>query len=198
MTDLYITEENCPYSLETYDSPENTEIPASEIEEHEIKSETSSIIPKNKSSQKFKNISFAGCGFMGVYHIGAACALKQFCAEFIENTDKIYGCSMGSLMGTALLCDLNLGDLTKHVLELAEEARKRPLGPMHPKFDVSKQLKARLNLLLPEDIHVRATGKMHISMTRVSDKKSIIVSEFPTRQSYIAFNSFIKKSMLFQ
>jgi hypothetical protein len=208
MTDLFVTEDNCPYLLKS-DVPDETEMPESEVDDFEdtykdyfeetISTKNSTQNPSNQktsnspsnprktnlSTTQFKNISFAGCGFMGVYHIGAASALKQFCAPFIKNMDKIYGCSMGSLMGTALLCDLNLGDLTKHVLEIAEEARKRPLGPMHPKFDVSKELKNRLDLILPEDIHIRATGKMHISMTRVSDKKSIIVSEFSTRQSYL-------------
>merc|ERR1712014_229611 len=88
-------------------------------------------------------------------------------------------------MGTALLCDLNLGDMTKEILDLAEEARKRPLGPIHPRFNVSNELKTRLDKILPEDIHMRATNKMFISLTRVCDKKSVIVSEFPTRQSYL-------------
>ena len=41
------------------------------------------------------NISFAGCGFMGIYHVGVAACLRTFAPFILEN--KIGGASAGIL-----------------------------------------------------------------------------------------------------
>ena len=47
------------------------------------------------------NISFNGCGFLGIYHIGVATALKTYVPDFkIEN---ISGASAGALAAVCLL-----------------------------------------------------------------------------------------------
>lgn len=53
------------------------------------------------------NISFAGCGFLGIYHIGVASCFREHAPHII---DKIAGASAGALLGTVLVCDeLDLG-----------------------------------------------------------------------------------------
>merc|ERR1711988_1849837 len=39
--------------------------------------------------------------------------------------------------------------------------------------------------MLPEDIHIIASGRLSISMTRVKDRKNVIVSEYPSRKDFI-------------
>ena len=39
------------------------------------------------------NISFAGCGFIGIYHVGASVCLKKFAPHLLKN--KIGGSSAG-------------------------------------------------------------------------------------------------------
>ena len=47
------------------------------------------------------NISFNGCGFLGIYHMGVATALKTYVPDFrIEN---ICGASAGALAAVCLL-----------------------------------------------------------------------------------------------
>ena len=47
------------------------------------------------------NISFNGCGFLGIYHIGVATALKTYVPDFrIEN---VCGASAGALAAVCLL-----------------------------------------------------------------------------------------------
>ena len=47
------------------------------------------------------NISFNGCGFLGIYHIGVATALKTYVPDFrIEN---VSGASAGALAAVCLL-----------------------------------------------------------------------------------------------
>lgn len=53
------------------------------------------------------NLSFAGCGFLGIYHVGVAVAFKQYAPHLL--LEKIAGASAGALAATCLLCDMPLG-----------------------------------------------------------------------------------------
>ncbi len=55
------------------------------------------------------NISFAGCGFLGFYHIGVSSCIKEYAPHLLLN--KIAGASMGAIAATCLLSDLSLGKL---------------------------------------------------------------------------------------
>ena len=52
------------------------------------------------------NLSFAGCGFLGVYHIGVAACMSRYCPELLQN--RIAGASAGAIAAAALICDANL------------------------------------------------------------------------------------------
>lgn len=39
--------------------------------------------------------------------------------------------------------------------------------------------------ILPEDAHIRVSGKVHISLTRVYDRQNVIVSQFDSREELI-------------
>lgn len=54
------------------------------------------------------NLSLAGCGFLGIYHIGVASAFKQYAPHVLLN--KISGASAGAMAAASLLCDLPLGE----------------------------------------------------------------------------------------
>lgn len=56
------------------------------------------------------SISFAGCGFMGVYYVGvASCLLERF-PRLIHGAFKIYGASAGALMAAVLSAGVPLGE----------------------------------------------------------------------------------------
>lgn len=60
--------------------------------------------------QKEWSISFAGCGFMGIYYVGVtSCILERF-PRFIQDAFKIYGASAGALMAAALSTGTPLGE----------------------------------------------------------------------------------------
>lgn len=54
------------------------------------------------------NLSFAGCGFLGIYHVGVAACLKKYAPHLLVN--KISGASAGAIAGCCLLCDVPLGE----------------------------------------------------------------------------------------
>ncbi|CRK98649.1 CLUMA_CG012052, isoform A [Clunio marinus] len=52
------------------------------------------------------NLSFAGCGFLGIYHVGVAVAFKKYAPQLL--LQKISGASAGALAATCLLTGMPL------------------------------------------------------------------------------------------
>ena len=122
------------------------------------------------------NVSFAGCGFIGVYYIGVSSCLKKYAPNVLTN--KIGGSSAGSIMALTLTCDLPLEEVTKKMLMLAVEANDRVLGPFNPRFHLHKKLKEVLNSF-PEDIAVKSNGRLHLSLTRASKLSNMLIRDGP-------------------
>ncbi|XP_069956157.1 patatin-like phospholipase domain-containing protein 2 isoform X4 [Cherax quadricarinatus] len=80
---------------------------------------------------------------------------------------------------------LKLCIITSSVLKTATEARRRTLGPFSPTFNIEKLLKEGLLNVLPDDAHKIVSGKLFISVTRVSDGKNILLSQFDSREELI-------------
>ncbi|KAM3869957.1 patatin-like phospholipase domain-containing protein 2 [Diretmus argenteus] len=131
------------------------------------------------------NISFAGCGFLGIYHIGVASCLLEQAPFLVENAKFIYGASAGALTATALVSGVCLGEAGASIIDVAKEARKRFLGPMHPSFNMVKIVRGMLHHILPPDAHRRATGRLGISLTRVTDGENVLVSQFNSKEELI-------------
>ncbi|XP_076590052.1 patatin-like phospholipase domain-containing protein 2 [Chaetodon auriga] len=135
--------------------------------------------------EKEWSISFAGCGFMGIYYVGAtSCILERF-PRFIQDASKIYGASAGALMATVLTVGIPLEQICVDVLTVAKEARKHILGVFHPTFSLLRVVRDSLLEKLPADAHLRASGKLCVSLTRIADGKNVLVSEFDSREELI-------------
>ncbi|XP_074554813.1 patatin-like phospholipase domain containing 3 [Halichoeres trimaculatus] len=131
------------------------------------------------------NLSFAGCGFLGIYHIGVASCLLEKAPYLIRGATKLYGASAGALTASVLASQASIIKCCEDVIEVAKEARKRNLGPLHPTFNLVKVIKTGLDRDLPSDAHVLASGRLCISLTRVSDGENVLVSEFNTKDELI-------------
>ncbi|XP_050505997.1 1-acylglycerol-3-phosphate O-acyltransferase Pnpla3-like isoform X4 [Diabrotica virgifera virgifera] len=129
------------------------------------------------------NLSFAGCGFLGIYHVGVACCFRKYAPHLL--LDKISGASAGAIAACCLICDLPIGDMTSDVLRVCTEARSRSLGAFSPSFNIHKLMLENLEKFLPEDAHIRCSGKLHVSLTRVHDGKNVVVSQFDSREDLI-------------
>ncbi|XP_006877062.1 PREDICTED: patatin-like phospholipase domain-containing protein 2 [Chrysochloris asiatica] len=134
------------------------------------------------------NISFAGCGFLGVYHIGVASCLREHAPFLVANAKHIYGASAGALTATALVTGACLGEAGANIIDVSKEARKRFLGPLHPSFNLVKTIRGCLMKTLPADCHERANGRLGISLTRVSDGENVIISHFNSKDELIQAN----------
>uniref|UniRef100_A0A8C3SG79 triacylglycerol lipase n=1 Tax=Chelydra serpentina TaxID=8475 RepID=A0A8C3SG79_CHESE len=129
------------------------------------------------------SVSFAGCGFLGVYHIGAATCLQERAPHLIRDARQIFGASAGALAGAVLVGGGSLGASPRP--SPSKEARKRSLGPLHPSFNVIKIIRDGLFKNLPENTHQLSAGKLCISLTRVSDGKNVLVSNFNSKEEIV-------------
>lgn len=78
-----------------------------------------------------------------------------------------------------------LAKCCEDVIEVAKEARKRNLGPLHPTFNLIKVMKSGLNRDLPSDAHLLASGRLCISLTKVSNGENVLVSKFSSKEELI-------------
>uniref|UniRef100_H3A9F7 triacylglycerol lipase n=1 Tax=Latimeria chalumnae TaxID=7897 RepID=H3A9F7_LATCH len=131
------------------------------------------------------SISFSGCGFLAVYQIGAVQCLQDWAAELLRSAPRVYGASGGSLTAAAVVCGENFDGLKREIHATAKEARKKLLGPFSPSFCLLGNLKKGLYRNLPENAHELATGRLFISMTRLSDQKNIMISEYKSKQEVV-------------
>ncbi|XP_007578732.1 patatin-like phospholipase domain-containing protein 2 [Poecilia formosa] len=131
------------------------------------------------------SISFAGCGFMGIYYVGViSCILERF-PRFIRDASKIYGASAGALMAAIITLGIPLDKCCTDLMYMAKEARKHKLGPLHPAYNLLQLVQESLLEKLPEDAHLRVSRKLSLSLTRVSDGRNLLVSQFDSREELI-------------
>ncbi|XP_068211238.1 patatin-like phospholipase domain-containing protein 4 isoform X2 [Palaemon carinicauda] len=129
------------------------------------------------------NMSLAGCGFLGVYLMGALDCLKRCSPRFVQKA-QVFGVSAGSLLGASVVCNVPLDGIKFGFLRIAAEAQNWAMGPFNPRFNFEKYLCKGLESL-PPDAHIRASGRLYISVTRVRDMKNVIISKWDTRDDLI-------------
>ncbi|XP_026880328.2 patatin-like phospholipase domain-containing protein 2 [Electrophorus electricus] len=130
-------------------------------------------------------ISFVGCGFLGVYSLGVYGCLLERTYELTRRMTKICGASSGALIGAMIVCQMSPAKCCKHLTELATEARKGMLGSMHPSFNLLKLTRDLMDRELPDNTHLLASGRLCVSLTRISDGENVLVSDFASKNDLI-------------
>ncbi|KAI1725943.1 patatin-like phospholipase domain-containing protein [Ditylenchus destructor] len=125
------------------------------------------------------NLSFAGCGFLCIYHAGVCAAIKEYAPELTRN--KISGASAGAIAAAGLICNVCMSQATSTILHMVSQARSGSLQALTPTFNVMEHVKQGLNDALPPDAHILCSGKLFISLTRARDYKNVTVSEYASR-----------------
>lgn len=60
------------------------------------------------------NLSFAGCGFLGIYHVGVAACFRQYAPYVVLG--KTSGASAGALAACSLILELPVGKFGNNFL----------------------------------------------------------------------------------
>ncbi|XP_028998936.1 patatin-like phospholipase domain-containing protein 4 [Betta splendens] len=132
------------------------------------------------------NLSFAACGFLGIYHLGAAGAFLQHGAELLASLRACAGASAGALVAAVVV---TAPDKLEHCKDFtyrfAESVRRQPLGAMTPGHDFMLTLREGMEEVLPGDAHNLATDRLHVSITHSRSGKNHIVSRFASREELI-------------
>lgn len=131
------------------------------------------------------NLAFSGAGFLGIYHVGTVSCLKFYGKKLLDKVDLYGGSSAGALAACMLLCDMNLEESVQFVMNTAHKVHHNFLGPISPSFDPSASIRKTFTKYLPENAYKVASGKLHVSLTRVSDWKNEIVSEFASNKELV-------------
>ncbi|XP_022374832.1 patatin-like phospholipase domain-containing protein 3 [Enhydra lutris kenyoni] len=131
------------------------------------------------------SLSFSGCGFLGFYHIGATCCLSERAPHLVQDARMLFGSSAGALHGVVLLSGMSLDIITELLMDIAQSARSQKIGILHPGFNLGRRLRNDLQTHLPDNIHRLISGKMYISLTRVSDGENVLVSDFQSKEEVV-------------
>jgi len=131
------------------------------------------------------NLAFSGSGFLGIYHIGVVSCLKFYGKKFLDQVECIGCSSSGAFTACMLACDMDLEPSVQFVMNLASKVHGNFLGPLSPGFDPCEKIRKTFMTYLPHDAYKRCTGKLFISLTRVSDWENVMVSEFASNKELL-------------
>ncbi|XP_075408723.1 patatin-like phospholipase domain-containing protein 5 [Tenrec ecaudatus] len=131
------------------------------------------------------SMSFAGAGFLALYHVGATQCMKERAPRLISGARRFYGSSSGALQALGIVTGKPVEFCCSHLLGMVRVIKGLSLGIFHPAFAPIEHITWALQESLPADAHILASKQLGISLTRWSDNKNVIVTEFATRDELI-------------
>lgn len=145
-----------------------------------------------KTPKRKLEISFGGCGFLGVYHVGVGKCVVDLVPHLFDEFSGFYGASAGAITAVCAACRSDPMVPYKWVKKTFEASREyKLLGAFHPSFDLYARLRDFLDSFLPENAHKLCRNKVKISLTCFSEEKTLpepknwLVSNFTTRTELI-------------
>ena len=137
------------------------------------------------SEEQDLNLSFAGCGFLGIYHLGVISCLRDNAPSLLRRVKCCGGASAGALNAISLLLQVDISLLSEFFVRAVKRANTLTLGTLHPSYDINGTLWRALEENIPENAHKLVSGRLHISVTRVSDLKNVVISEFSSKEELV-------------
>ncbi|XP_068958936.1 patatin-like phospholipase domain-containing protein 5 [Petaurus breviceps papuanus] len=131
------------------------------------------------------DVSFAGSGFLGLYHVGVLACLKERAPQLLSGARRFYGSSSGSLCCLAVLTSKSMDFCCSNLMDILKEVQAKSIGIFHPSYDILDFVKRRLQKHLPDNVHELASQRMGVSLTRWPDGKNVIITHFATRDELI-------------
>ncbi|XP_029291782.1 patatin-like phospholipase domain-containing protein 2 [Cottoperca gobio] len=122
---------------------------------------------------------------MATYQLGVAQCFQNYAPWLLRTAPYVLGASAGSLVAAAVVCEMSLITIRDEMLHFAEQMNAFPLGPFNPSINIFHWLESILNKHLPPDAHQLANGRLSVSMTRLSDGKHIVASEFLSKEDVV-------------
>ncbi|XP_037016596.2 1-acylglycerol-3-phosphate O-acyltransferase PNPLA3 [Artibeus jamaicensis] len=131
------------------------------------------------------SLSFGGCGFLGFYHLGATQCLTDRAPHLLRNARMFFGASAGSLHCVSFLAGVPVAQVVQVFTDLVRKVRSQSLGLLHPSFNMHEYFKEALHRHLPANVHQLVSGRVGLSLTRVSDWENVVVSDFQSKDEVV-------------
>ncbi|XP_057599311.1 patatin-like phospholipase domain-containing protein 5 [Hippopotamus amphibius kiboko] len=131
------------------------------------------------------SLSFAGAGFLGLYHVGVTHCLGQRAPRLLGGASRFYGSSSGALMALGIICGKSVDFCCSRLLDMVKHVEQLSLGIFHPSFMPVESIRQDLQDQLPANIHILASQRLGISLTRWPDGQNFIITDFATRDEVI-------------
>ncbi|XP_037546620.1 patatin-like phospholipase domain-containing protein 4 [Nematolebias whitei] len=132
------------------------------------------------------NLSFAACGFAGIYHLGVVGALLRHGDKLLGSMRACAGSSAGALVAAVLITAPDkLEPCKEFTYRFAESVRQQKFGAVTPGFDFMLTLRDGIEEILPREAHSVATDRLHVSITHSKSGKNCVVSRFTSRDELI-------------
>ncbi|XP_053173940.1 omega-hydroxyceramide transacylase [Scomber japonicus] len=131
------------------------------------------------------SISFSGSGFLATYQLGVAQCLLNYAPRILHTAPFVVGASAGSLVAAAVVCEMSLINIRDEMLNFAKQMKSFPLGPFNPSINVFHWLKNVLHKHLPSEAHQMASRRLAVAVTRLSDGKTSVISEFHSKEDVV-------------
>uniref|UniRef100_A0A3P9A9W1 PNPLA domain-containing protein n=1 Tax=Esox lucius TaxID=8010 RepID=A0A3P9A9W1_ESOLU len=132
------------------------------------------------------NLSFAACGFLGIYQLGACGAILRHGDKLLGSLRACAGASAGALVAAMVVtAPEKLERVKEFTLRFAKDVRSQRLGAVTPGYDFMLTLRDGIEEFLPSNAHSIAGDRLHISITHSKSGKNSIVSHFASREDLI-------------
>ncbi|XP_007939991.2 1-acylglycerol-3-phosphate O-acyltransferase PNPLA3 [Orycteropus afer afer] len=131
------------------------------------------------------HLSFAGSGFLGFYYLGVIRCMNERAPHLLRDARKFYCSSSGTLFCATLLAGIPLDRLAQLFVAFNQHARRYNFGSLHLSFNIANFIRDLLHTHLPANIHQLVSGKMCVSLTRVSDGENVQVSDFQSKDEVV-------------
>ncbi|XP_066880085.1 patatin-like phospholipase domain-containing protein 4 isoform X2 [Kogia breviceps] len=126
------------------------------------------------------------CGFLGIYHLGAASALCKHGRKLLKHVKAFAGASAGSLVASVLLtAPQKIEACNEFTYSFAEEVRRQTFGAVTPGYDFMARLRSGMEAILPANAHELAHNRLHVSITNTKTGENCLVSSFPRREDLV-------------
>ncbi|XP_038133993.1 patatin-like phospholipase domain-containing protein 4 [Cyprinodon tularosa] len=133
-----------------------------------------------------QNLSFAACGFLGIYHLGALGAFLHHGEKLLGSLRACAGASAGALAAAVLITAPDkLERCTEFTYSFAESVRQQRFGAVTPGYDLMLTLREGIEEILPSEAHRLASDRLYVSITHSRSRKNHLVSRFASRDDLI-------------
>ncbi|KAB0386592.1 hypothetical protein FD755_001548 [Muntiacus reevesi] len=121
------------------------------------------------------SLSFAGAGFLGLYHVGVVHCLRQRAPRLLRGASRFYGSSSGALVAVSVVSGLSVDFCCSRLMAMVKQVEQLSLGIFHPAFTPIETIRQELQDCLPADVHILASQRLGISLTHWPDGENVIV-----------------------